>query len=292
MRGRGVGGVVAGACLTTQRPPDFELPSLRTMQRGSEVLQLGGRRILIDRDAYILLERGADRSSHYAGDDAGVQPLTVRFAADAILDALAGPLASPPGGPACPQSIALLESLQPRDGAVALHLRALERGSMEQVDDELWWDERLVLLLQAALDAECALRQRERAMLGRKPTTRSELLRRVLYASDYIQSTYEQPISLHDIAAAAHLSRFHLVRLFRRAHGVTPHAYLTRKRVSVALRLMAQTTLGLDEIAARSGLGSRSSLFRHLRRQQGSGAAALRARPRSSQEQESCSTFA
>ena len=81
-----------------------------------------------------------------------------------------------------------------------------------------------------------------------------------------------------DIAAAASLSRFHLVRLFRQVHGVTPHAHLLAKRMTVAERLLAQTRLDINEIAVRAGFGTRWSLFRQLRKRRGAGGEALRQR--------------
>ena len=45
-------------------------------------------------------------------------------------------------------------------------------------------------------------------------------------------------------------------RRFRAAHGVNPIAYLTAARLENAQRLLIETTLSLDEIAARCGWAS------------------------------------
>lgn len=281
--------IVGGDCVRGTAPPGFDRPSLRTLQRGTELLNLGARRLRLDQDNYFVANAGPDRSSLYEGD-AGA--LVIVFASGALAQSRLAPdverTEAEPGGDAT----GFLETLQPHGGAVTRHLRQIERGLRAQLDDALWWDERIVRLLDAAIDAETTLQRRAAALAALRPATRRELLRRVLIASDHIQSHYDRPLALHEIAAAAHLSAFHLVRLFRRVHGITPHAYLTRKRLQVALRLLAGTRLGLDDIAARTGLGTRSSLFRHLRRQQGSGAAALRARAAVSMEYDACSTFA
>ena len=98
-----------------------------------------------------------------------------------------------------------------------------------------------------------------------KPATRQQLLRRILLAADFITSRHDEPISLDEMARAASLSRFHFVRLFSLVHGETPHAFLRRKRTAVARRHLAVGS-ACSEAASRAGFGSRSSLFRNLRK--------------------------
>jgi AraC family transcriptional regulator len=283
--------VVACDCAASTAAAGFERLSLRTLRRGAEVFRLGARRLTLDQDSYLLVNGGGDCSSAYVGE-AGVSPLLVVFSPGSLAQGLAAPEAEFGETDPRHERFEFLETLQPHGGAITRLLAGIERGLDDDARDTQALEERIVLLLSAAIAAERELQGRESTMAGIKPATRRELLRRVLMASDYILSTYAEPITLHDIAAAAHLSTFHLVRLFQRAHGLTPHAYLTRKRLTVALRLVSQTQLGLDDIAERTGLGTRSSLFRHLRRQQGSGAAALRARSHPSSKQDTCTTHA
>ena len=99
--------------------------------------------------------------------------------------------------------------------------------------------------------------------------TRTELLRRVMTATDYVNSNYMSAVTLDDIASAAHLSKYHLARLFRALHGVSPAAYVRLKRIRAAERLIEGSDADLAEIAERSGFGSRWSMFRELRRRRG-----------------------
>ena len=279
--------VVAGDCAASAAPPAFTRPSVRTMRRGAEIVRIGGRRLRLDEDSCLVVNAGGERSSCYVGES-GVSPLLVIFEPRSLAQSLAAAdVAFGISGPAR-DDFEFLETLQPRTGAVAQQLAGIERCLHD--GDALALEQRIVLLLSATIAADRQMREREGTMAAVKPATRREVLRRVLMASDFIQSSYAEPVTLQHIAAAAHLSPFHLVRLFRRVHGLTPHAYLTRKRLEVALRLVSQTALGLDDIAERAGLGTRSSLFRHLRRQQGSGASALRARDPSFMEQRACTT--
>jgi len=62
----------------------------------------------------------------------------------------------------------------------------------------------------------------------------------------------------------SNLSPFHFARLFALVMDETPHAFLTRKRVAVARRLI-DSGLERGDAAERAGFGCRSTLFRHLR---------------------------
>ncbi|MEU0565069.1 helix-turn-helix domain-containing protein [Nonomuraea sp. NPDC005983] len=83
-----------------------------------------------------------------------------------------------------------------------------------------------------------------------------------------MQDRLAEPLTLADIAAEAHLSVYHFVRVFRDATGETPHRFLTRLRIELAQRLLSGTTLTVEQIAERcgfSGPGALSSAFlRHV----------------------------
>ncbi len=89
-------------------------------------------------------------------------------------------------------------------------------------------------------------------------------LRRLLRAQELARASYGEPLTIADLAGAAGLSRFHFVRAFRVAFGVTPHAYLTRIRLDEARRRLARgasvTETCLD--AGFSSVGSFSALFK------------------------------
>lgn len=53
-------------------------------------------------------------------------------------------------------------------------------------------------------------------------------------AKVFIADMAKEHITLHDIAAAAGLSRFHFLRIFTAAQGMTPHSYLVQRRLQIA----------------------------------------------------------
>jgi AraC-like DNA-binding protein len=86
-------------------------------------------------------------------------------------------------------------------------------------------------------------------------------------ARDLIDAQLDRPLDLETLARAAHLSRFHFLRAFRKTFHETPHQYLTRKRLERAKELLANSELPITEICFAVGfesLGSFSTLFHQV----------------------------
>jgi AraC family transcriptional regulator len=107
---------------------------------------------------------------------------------------------------------------------------------------------------------------RERAEVRHPPHSRG-----VGDAIRYMQENYARDLQLSDIAAAAHLSAFHLSRLFKQVTGVAPHQYLIQLRVNAARGLLdaGSGQRSLAEVASAVGFADQSHLTRHFKRQFG-----------------------
>ena len=75
----------------------------------------------------------------------------------------------------------------------------------------------------------------------------------VARALDLINHKFDQPLRVEDIARHAGLSAFHFSRIFRKAVGRSPHAYLTARRVVAAKKLLAESDCSLGEVSVRCG---------------------------------------
>jgi AraC family transcriptional regulator len=95
--------------------------------------------------------------------------------------------------------------------------------------------------------------------------------RSVIQAMKYIHENYPSEVSLADIAGAAHLSPYHLTRVFKKATGISPHQYLVQVRVNSARSLLTAGAgdRSLAEIAAAVGFADQSHLTRHFKRMLG-----------------------
>ena len=91
----------------------------------------------------------------------------------------------------------------------------------------------------------------------------SSSYRRLLLARDLLCERYAEPLRLRELADAAGLSEFHLLRAYRAAFGETPHQHFTRLRLEHAKRALARGAAVTDVCfdVGYSSLGSFSSLF-------------------------------
>ncbi|TQM36694.1 GlxA family transcriptional regulator [Pseudonocardia cypriaca] len=97
----------------------------------------------------------------------------------------------------------------------------------------------------------------------------------------------DHPLSLADLARRASMSRRTFTRRFRDEVGLSPNRWLTQQRIELARRLLETTDLPIDQVAARVGIGSASSLRLHLRGALGVPPSAYRRTFRSREERES-----
>jgi AraC family transcriptional regulator len=91
----------------------------------------------------------------------------------------------------------------------------------------------------------------------------STRLRRV---DDFLQANLDQDVRLEALADLAGLSRFHLLRVFRKAYGETPLQRLTRLRMERAKTLLASTTQPVTAIALKCGYSSPTHFSAAFRR--------------------------
>src|SRR6185295_1072030 len=94
--------------------------------------------------------------------------------------------------------------------------------------------------------------------------TAPEVLERLNRARKFIDCCYDLPLNLDEISSQACFSRYHFLRLFRRAFNKTPHQYLVERRIERAKELLSANDLRVTDVCFEVGfqsLGSFSSLF-------------------------------
>jgi AraC-like DNA-binding protein len=77
----------------------------------------------------------------------------------------------------------------------------------------------------------------------------------------------EAPHRLEALSRQAGFSRYHFIRAFRQAYGLTPYQYLTGRRIDKAKNLLANSDHSVTDICFAVGfhsLGSFSALFRRV----------------------------
>lgn len=82
---------------------------------------------------------------------------------------------------------------------------------------------------------------------------------------EYLNDNCSTNVSLQQLVELTNLNRFYLIRLFRKAIGLPPYAYLTQIRVEKAKQLLAQGK-SVAEVAIAVGMSDQSHLTRHFKR--------------------------
>ena len=95
------------------------------------------------------------------------------------------------------------------------------------------------------------------------------LYRRIVLAKLYIDNNYPNKIDLDDIASEASFSKYHFIRLFKKAYGKTPHQYLTWVRLENSKSRLASgasvtetcSSVGFEEVSSFIHLFKRENLI-------------------------------
>ncbi|MFI5937696.1 GlxA family transcriptional regulator [Actinoplanes sp. NPDC051494] len=92
-----------------------------------------------------------------------------------------------------------------------------------------------------------------------------------------VMESLDRPHTVDTMAAQAHMAPRTFARKFRSETGATPHDWLTGQRVLLARRLLEESELGIDSIAARAGFGGAATLRHHFGQRLGTTPQAYRA---------------
>jgi PAS domain S-box-containing protein len=84
---------------------------------------------------------------------------------------------------------------------------------------------------------------------------------------EYLHSNYHRKLKTSELAAKAKLSISQFERQFRRVFGVSPRQYLSRVRLEIACRKLAQTDETVATIAGRCGFFDHAHFSRCFRKQ-------------------------
>ena len=272
--------IVSATARRIEYPPFVQRLSIKSVIGGTERYFIDGRSTTLDDDNYLIVNDRRRYSSAITAERP-VQTFSIFFA-PGFAESVAGSALSRSdsaldhGCDAEPRGLDFSEHLRPHDSVVTPVLRYIRHHVQRGMRDENWFEEQFVFLVERMLAS-----QRQTAWIaGQLPlarsSTRCEVARRVSLATDYIHSNFRQPIRADELARAAHLSKFHFIRLFTMVHGQTPHSFLQSKRASAARRLLETTDLSHTEIATRVGFDNRTTMFRQLRRLTGVSGLALR----------------
>ena len=85
----------------------------------------------------------------------------------------------------------------------------------------------------------------------------------------YIDTHYQENITLDQLAEVCHVSKYHLAHAFTEEYGISPINYLISKRISEAEHLLKTTDFSLSLISNTTGFSSSSYFAQIFRKQKG-----------------------
>lgn len=137
------------------------------------------------------------------------------------------------------------------------HVKAIERELHEPRDGstEAALAHLTLLLVSAA---------RISVDIGQDFRLRSEPLMAAVF--EFIEEHYHEPISLATIAAKVGLTPGHLTTVVRRKTGRSVQRWITERRMAEARKLLRETDLTVEAVAARTGYRQPSFFIKHFRR--------------------------
>jgi AraC-like DNA-binding protein len=87
-----------------------------------------------------------------------------------------------------------------------------------------------------------------------------DLTRKIKQAKLYIDKHFSENLHLDKMAAEAHVSKFHFIRMFKKYYGRAPHQYLKEVRIENAKKLLLKGN-SIEDVCIAIGLSSKTSFI-------------------------------
>jgi AraC-like DNA-binding protein len=243
--------------------------SIHCAFRGTELYESDDARFAVGGSGGFLVLNPGRRVWTSVAEGPPLESMSVLFDREFAQDVLRSPAASAdhlldPSGDAAREP-AFFERVYAADAFVSPRLAELRARLASGRATPGWLEETFHQLLDGLARADRALAIERALVPALRPATREELFRRLHRAKDYIDASLAEPLTVPRMAAVACIAPHRFIRLYKATFGVTPHQYLSAKRLEAARALIVQTDRPVTDIALAVGfesLGSFSWLFR------------------------------
>ncbi len=146
-----------------------------------------------------------------------------------------------------------------RTRSLVLTLKQFYRNNIKS---KLTEEELLFALFEQALSFRDKSFQQIEKFDALKVSTRNEILRRLQTAITFIHQHYNDEINLDEVASVAMLSKFHFLRTFKLAFGISPRQYIVHIRLKKSQELLKSTSLNVSQISTIIGYQEPNSFTR------------------------------
>ncbi|TDW95829.1 AraC family transcriptional regulator [Dinghuibacter silviterrae] len=221
--------------------------------RGSSICSVDRRASRIDTDSYFV-SNNAQQYTLQVEKGSDTETFNIHFGeffAASVLNALVTPADRilENGRDAELSPVLFFNQLHRRDVVFNELVNRLMRGGI----DRLFFEEQLSALLEYHLQQHRHIASRVNKLPPVKVAIRVELYKRLSRAMDAIHAGFDKVLSLDVLAVEASLSKYHFLRLFRQAYGVSPHQYMQQLRMEKAKVLLSRTQIPVADLAGLLG---------------------------------------
>jgi AraC family transcriptional regulator len=252
--------------------------SVKSVVSGEAVWRVGGQNYPVDRTSCLIVAHGEPYDMTIRSD-VPVETFVVFFAdamATDVTTVRMRPLARLLDDPAARASdeFPITRRLWNEESSLPQALHRLRTGEAADVASA---DAGLRDILDAFADLAATVRNERDRIQAASATTRAELHHRVLKGRAVLDDTVADAFDLDAIAAEACLSPHHFHRTFSAALGEAPYAYVARRRIERARRLLEESDMPVAEVCVAVGYESVASFTTRFRKLVGQPPAAYRA---------------
>ncbi|HTI92541.1 MAG TPA: AraC family transcriptional regulator [Puia sp.] len=255
--------------------PDIKGPlSLFLNIRGNSFCKVDGVTRQVDPDTYFIsnrnqpytlqIERGRPTGTFNSG---ATETFNIHFGeyfAESVLNALLTPADSilEKGRQQDVSIFQFFNQLHRRDDHFNSVINRILQAQGENGFDRLLFEQQLTHLLGYLLQQQRDVSKAVDKLPPVRMSTRVELYRRLSRSVDYIHANVGEKIDLEDLSAASLLSKYHFLRLFKLAYGLSPYQYIQDLRIEKARGILSKTTLPVADLAYSLGFDNPQSFSR------------------------------
>jgi len=248
--------------------PDIKGPfSFFLNIRGNSLCSVDRQTTRIDEDNYFVSNRSQLYTLQVEEDSTSTETFNIHFGeffsesvlnalitpADRILDAGTEKQLSP---------VLFFNQLHRRDATFNALIQSILSSQKASGPDRLRFEEQLTALLSYYLQQHHHITRIVNNLPPVRKATRIELYKRLSRAMDVLRSRFCGTVSLDQLAAEACLSKYHFLRLFRQAYGLSPYQYIQELRIEKARDLLTDTVISVADIADILGFDNSQSFSR------------------------------
>ena len=90
-------------------------------------------------------------------------------------------------------------------------------------------------------------------IINQKKTVKAELLTQLIRAKNMMEEDLSRKVNIATLAKEATLSKFHFVRCYKNAFGLSPYQYILNKRLERSMELLNEGKWMVTDVAYQVG---------------------------------------